>query len=319
MLPPTLIPRSSAAAGAPSRRHGHGLRDRQDLGDDLQGDLGRRLTAELEPDRATDLVGDLVAERLAPLRLRAPRAERADVVRATRDTGLQRREVESLLVHERDHSRARADLDLVGPRHHELIGARHALARREARPRLDDLCVPAERARHGADRLGDIACPDDHEARRRRDPLGEHRAALFLAQPCLAVGLALPALTDAVTRDDDVARSAVDVRHAGVRLDEHVDLAAAGQPDLPRDLVGDAVRHERRRAVFEHELGLLGDVGLDATARDGAEEPVAADRELGAERPRRRAPAADDGRQHDLLACGTPLLGFGEHLVHRVT
>ena len=49
-------------------------------------------------------------------------------------------------------------------------------------------------------------------------------------------------------------------------LHEDVDLAAAGQADLPRLLVGDAVGHEPGRARLEHLARALVDVGLHAPA-----------------------------------------------------
>src|SRR5690348_12209947 len=51
---------------------------------------------------------------------------------------------------------------------------------------------------------------------------------------------------------------------------EHVDLAAAGQPDRPGLLVRDAVREELRLSRREHLAGVLVDVRLDAAARDRA-------------------------------------------------
>ena len=81
----------------------------------------------------------------------------------------------------------------------------------------------------------------------------------------------VPPLAEPLARDDDVARAALDRRCAGERLDEDVDLAAAGQADAPGLVVGDAVGDDRRRLTGEDRLGTLGDVGFDAAAGDRAE------------------------------------------------
>src|SRR5262249_61399621 len=51
-------------------------------------------------------------------------------------------------------------------------------------------------------------------------------------------------------------------------LDEDVDGAAAGEPDLEGLLVGDPVRLQPRRAAGEHLASLLVDGRLDAAACD---------------------------------------------------
>ena len=58
----------------------------------------------------------------------------------------------------------------------------------------------------------------------------------------------------------------------GELLDEDVDLAAAGQADPERHLVGDPVREQPRRAAGEYLLRGEDDVALDAAAGDGARE-----------------------------------------------
>ena len=117
----------------------------------------------------------------APLLLRAARAERADVERAALDASRQRRDVDALLVHERDERRLGVDVDLVRPRDDDLVRARHALAVREPGARIDDDRAPAERLRERAQRLGDVAGADRDEPRRRPDRFGED----VLAEPGL--------------------------------------------------------------------------------------------------------------------------------------
>src|SRR3954452_11120068 len=55
-------------------------------------------------------------------------------------------------------------------------------------------------------------------------------------------------------------------------LDEHLDLAAAGQPDLPGSLVGDAEFERLGLAAFDHVDGLGDHRAFDAAARHRAQE-----------------------------------------------
>ena len=70
-------------------------------------------------------------------------------------------------------------------------------------------------------------------------------------------------------------------------LDEDLDLAAAGEPDLPGLLVADPEIEEARLAVLDRRLCFLDDDTLDTAARDRADKrAVIGDRELGARRAR---------------------------------
>ena len=60
----------------------------------------------------------------------------------------------------------------------------------------------------------------------------------------------------------------------GDRLHHHRDLAAAGQADLPRRVVGDAVALHLERRARDHLRGGLEDVALDAAARHRPLEPA---------------------------------------------
>jgi len=78
----------------------------------------------------------------------------------------------------------------------------------------------------------------------------------------------VPALTDTVAGNDDVAGPPLDSRRLRKRLDEDVDLAAARQAHAPRFVVRDPVGDEFRCRVREDDFGALADVSLDAAARD---------------------------------------------------
>src|SRR6478736_6995147 len=74
-------------------------------------------------------------------------------------------------------------------------------------------------------------------------------------------------------------------------LHEHPDGAAAGEPHLPGGLVGDAELEHSRLAAVDH-IERLGDHrAFDTAARHRAEEvSLLVDHQIGADRPRRRAP-----------------------------
>ena len=256
----------------------------------------------------------------APLRLCALRAECADVERATLDASAKRGQIDALLVDERDERGSCVDVDLVRPGNDHLVGARHTLARREARTRIDDDGAPAEWAGEGAQRLGDVTRADGHEPRRWADRLDEHAPSCLLAQPGASRLVRFPALPDAVSLDDHVARATRQGRGAGERLEEHVDLPAAGQPHRPGQLVLDAVRDDARDLAVEDRVAAFRDVRLHAAARDGPEHsPRARHRQFRAEWARGAAACGDDGCDRDLFACGAPFLRFCENVVHLVS
>src|SRR3954452_22900249 len=83
-----------------------------------------------------------------------------------------------------------------------------------------------------------------------------------------------------------------DVEAHSIHLfDEHPDRAAAGEPDLPGGLVGNAELDGLRLAARYHIERFGDDRALDAAARHTPEEVAfLVDHQIGADRPRRRAP-----------------------------
>src|SRR5260221_14796415 len=70
-------------------------------------------------------------------------------------------------------------------------------------------------------------------------------------------------------------------------LDEHLDLAAAGEADIPGLLVGDAEIEQPRLAVLDGVERFLDHGAFDAAARHRADHGAAViDAELAADRPR---------------------------------
>src|SRR5262245_38508493 len=91
------------------------------------------------------------------------------------------------------------------------------------------------------------------------------------------------------------------------RLDEDVDLAAAGEADAPCQVVLDAVAQQLRLAGAEHLLGVLEHVALDTATGDGpAHLPRLGDRETCPDGPWRRAPCRNDGCDDDPFAVLLP-------------
>src|SRR5439155_26750041 len=98
---------------------------------------------------------------------------------------------------------------------------------------------------------------------------------------------------------------------------ENVDLAAAREADRPRLLVGNAVAEELGLARLHHLTGVLVDIRLDTSARDGAAHPARlGDRQARADGPGRRAAGGDDGCDDDLLAALPPALDLFQDLLH---
>ena len=211
----------------------------------------------------------------------------------------------------------------VRPGDDELVRARQPLASGERRPRVGNGCTPAEALRGATELLGGVDRADDQQARRRPEHLREDRLAAELdhaARPRLDrvrpghAPLAGPLAFENRQSDRGLARLGQLALEA---LDEDVDLPTARQADIPGHVVGDPVGEQPRLAVLDHLGGLDGDVALDTTAGNGAEELTALrDRKLGANRPRRGTARRDHGRQGDPVAPGPPALDAFRELSH---
>ena len=258
------------------------------------------------------------SSRSRRLRLRAPRADRADVEGVARQRGGQRGHVEPLLVREHDDRGVGVGGQLVRPGDRQLVGARQALARDERGPRVDHLGAPAERLGGAAELLGGVDAADDEQARRRPEHLGEDADAVQLEHAARARRhLRVDPLAGALALEHRHRHGRLLRQLALEGLDEDVDLAAAGEADRPGLLVGDPVGQQPRRAVGEHLGRGDGDVALDAAAGDGAVELAAlGDGELRADRPRGRAARGHDGRQRDAVAPRPPALDRLGELAH---
>src|SRR5262249_7217592 len=98
-------------------------------------------------------------------------------------------------------------------------------------------------------------------------------------------------------------------------LHVHPDLSAAGEPDLPGGLVGDAEFQRLRLAALDHVDRLRHHRTLDAAARHRAEEvALIVDHQVRAGRTGRRAPGLDHGRQRNTAALLAPVLGGFENI-----
>ncbi len=116
----------------------------------------------------------------------------------------------------------------------------------------------------------------------------------------------------------DGAGDAVDDVALG-QVDEDVDGAPAGEPDLEGLLVGDPVRAQARRLALEDGAGLVVDGGLDTAARDGADDlPPFRHGQHGAGLARRRPLRLDDRGHGHPLALREPALQRAEDVLHAV-
>ena len=215
--------------------------------------------------------------------------------------------------------------DLVGPRLDDLVGARQPLRRRERGARVDDCRAPAELLPVRGEMLGGLGGAEDQHSQWALDHLGEDAV---VAKACLLEQTALePLLAGLDIRVEH--RVLVVVEHAAHLapqlglglLEPDVDLAAAGEADLERVAVGDAVVNEVGGPTREDLLCTLGDVGLDATARHGADVAAAlGDDVLRAGLARRRPDRADDGGDCRLLAAfGGGVDRVEDRTLHRST
>ena len=203
--------------------------------------------------------------------------------------------------------------------------------------------APADHLRGAAERLGGVDGADHEQARRRPEDLREDLTAVPEVEELVPPGpqdlveaghgLVGPAadplagLGDEELRAEPVALDDREEHRALVGLDdaleaveellvrrvhEHVDLAAAGQPDGERELVRDPVLEELRLRAVEHLARVAEDLVLDTAARDGAGHLAAlGDGELRADRARRRLPGRDHGRERDPLPARPPALDVG--------
>ena len=135
------------------------------------------------------------------------------------------------------------------------------------------------------------------------------QVALEVAGECIAI--------DVEHKRAAVLRATEDVRnraaaHGGARaiaVERYPQLAAAGEANLEREVVGDAVVDQPRCLAVTGEELLRGavDVALDAAARHRAGHLAARrDGEDAADRARGGAVRAHDGRERDVVATGGP-------------
>ncbi len=130
----------------------------------------------------------------------------------------------------------------------------------------------------------------------RRPVLLEH-ALLEPLLACLGVRVEHPVLVVV----EDGAHSAPELRVGALEPD--VDLAATREADLEGVVVRDAVMDQVGRGAGEDLLRALGNIGLDAATRDGADVAAAlGDEVLRAGLAGCRAERADHRRNRGLLA-----------------
>src|SRR6266513_677976 len=330
---------------------------REDLGEDRERRLGGRDRADVEPGRAGDalelsLVDTRLQQPLAPTLLVSAGAERADIERLCHQRAVDRRHIELVVVRQHDDSRLIIGLHLrerfLGPGDDQLIRTGDPLLRGELCSRVGDYRPPTEPLRERTQLLGGVDRPNHQQPRRRSVNLGKHLPPVIELEQLVATaahqvvdvaGELVWPFTESLSRlghqqlgaerlalddgeQDCPLLGLEDLEQAphklvGCPVDEHVDLAAAGQPDREGEVVGDPVREQLRLRAAEHFARVAVDLALDAAAGDRPGHlPALRDGELGSDRPRGRAPRRDDRRERELLAARAPTLDVRQDLLH---
>ena len=121
------------------------------------------------------------------------------------------------------------------------------------------------------------------------------------------------------TTSPPAPRAAARTSGRTARLDEHLDRPAAGEPDLPRALVGHAEGDELGRAAADGLADLGGGGAFHAAAGDRARHrAVGGGEHGGAFGPGRRAPDAGHHRAPDGAAFGGEAVVVGQQVTHGV-
>ncbi len=204
------------------------------------------------------LVGDaLGAQPLGAVGVRALRAHRADVAGVRLQRGLERRDVELVVVREDADGRSlvhvRAREELVGPLDDQLVHVGEALARDELGARVADGHPVAEEAAHLGDRGGVVDRAEDVHVRPRREGRDEELPLGRVDDPGLAAGEELrrravvigadePLRADVLAGDPDLERDRPLLAH---RLDDRDD--DLGVEAVDEDVDGPAAREGRPR------------------------------------------------------------------------
>ena len=270
---------------------------------------------------------------LHPLRVGPRRAEAAEIEDRRPQRRRDRRVVELRVVGQRHHRRAGIEPELGERRVRPVVrqlGPREPRRAGEGLARVDDRDVVAGEPRHRHQRLRDVDGADHRHPERRvvhpEEPVagesravGDQRRPRRLGQRIRGAGHQppLPALRphridDRLARRPRRHQPREQVRRRPVatadRLDHHPDPPAAGEPDREGLGVAHPVLEQPRAAVLQRLQRLRHHRALDAAAGDRARDlGLAADRELRAGRPRRRAPGLDHRRQRRPLGPSAPV------------
>ena len=273
-------------------------------------------------------------------------AERADVEAIGPHRQLQRLVVDMADVRQRHHRRVGVETDLrdrvLRPFRVEADAGKARL-RRERRARVDHHHLVAGELHQLRQDLADVRRADDEHARGRHQRMQEDLAVRRFLQLAFAAGevladvlvaaivLAFEELAPAVVQagpDHQAATAGAGVDGAVEQrgpaglvepLEEHLDLAAARQADLPGRFIRDAEGERLGLAVGQDVLGFGDDLAFHAAARHRSlEASVGRDHHLPADADRRRAPRADHGCQRHAAVLVEPGARRFQHVVRRV-
>jgi len=294
---------------------------RHDLGQDRHRDLGRRATADVQPDRpvqARDLAGRQLEQRqpFAPLLGVPARTERAHVEGRRLQRFDERQVVEFRVVRERHHRGVG-----IGPEGRDRIVG-HAGQPGDLRQLqrgvvllagVADEDLEVERLRHLAEHARQLPGADHQQAvaraeyRARGLAVERERLAALRGRERGPAGFEVER-----AREELLARGAlehfVDPLRVGHRLLKQSQRASAGQAEARGLLLRHAVDDQRGLADPLAGLHALDEVVFDAPAGDRADhQAVVAQREQRPCRARRRAPGLDHGDQPHAAPLGEPV------------
>ena len=189
--------------------------------------------------------------------------------------------------------------NVLRPSDVQLVRARDPLLGRELAARVRGDRAPTELLGRPAKRFRGVDRAEHQEPRRRTEDVREDlvareldllrvRAAKQLVRHRILALERDPLRPVLEIREDDRAVFVgAFVKLAVILAHEHVDLAAARQPDLECLLVRDSVRKELRLCPTQHRLAGLVNIRLDAAAADAAAHLAGLRHDqLGADRPR---------------------------------
>ena len=105
-------------------------------------------------------------------------------------------------------------------------------------------------------------------------------------------------------RLDDITKQMRRKTTGGNRLDQHLNIPAAGQANVPSRIVGNAISAQHRRRACQNHVCAFKNIALNTAARNRTHKaPVRMHKHMGANRAWRGFPCFDHRRNRHRRAC----------------